>query len=383
MSKIIDKIKCRIYLFYIFICKIFYKTRKYFPRKKSILLYCEQKQFEAHVIDYIKSVKNIKNYKIYFYYFGNPKKFSKEIKEYKIKIVKRGIVPFLYVDLVVTACLFPKELNKSKAKVLYVNHGFHIVGRKDGEETFTYSLLYEDTKPNIICEPNKRIAELIVKEKPNLKSVVKWTGWKFSQKLSDALSLREKFRSDFGFKKEDKVIFVVSTWGENSLSMRYGESLFKQLKLLSKDYKIIISLHPKVFLTKIANTIKDELEDLKSYGVIIKDLDSDWIPYMIASDVVFSDYSTLTESAVSIRKKLVLSDYPKETIWKESVISKVKDLFLTVKDIKDLGKFIELSLEKPFPEDTIRYCDETKILRKDYEDKITLITNNLIEEGKK
>ena len=64
---------------------------------------------------------------------------------------------------------------------------------------------------------------------------------------------------------------------------------------------------------------------------------------MAAADVVICDYSTLCEEAMLAGKPVILSDFPMERVWKESIIARYQRRGLVFDSSSDLRKLIDLA----------------------------------------
>ena len=346
---------------------------------KRVLLFSGVPQMDEHIIDFYEIVKDTP--RVRFYLLKRMRR-SEQIVEYakqngitvlrKSRLVHGCFGRYFQVAVTPDGCFgrdsFPQIKQPTK---IYINHGLHIVGRNDGKDTYVYSELYAAEQFDVICEPNKRIAEYIITTKPELKDTVQWVGWKYAEKEKQALAERERYREQLGYKKDDTVVFVVSTWGEHSLFHELGESLLQQIEKLSSEYKFILSAHPNEYRNK--SGVGETIDAMQNERIRVRRVGEDWLPYMAAADVVISDYSTLTEVAITMGEKVILSDFPPETVWEQSAIAKIRPFLPIIKSGKQLKELLEQVKEAGEAQLDLKCEDDTYISRFDYEEKMIYI----------
>jgi hypothetical protein len=147
---------------------------------------------------------------------------------------------------------------------------------------------------------------------------------------------------------------VLSTWGEFCLWRTVGDALLEQARELQGRYKFVLSAHPHEYAVKPeGQRIWGEyLRTQQQYGFLIREPSESWIPYMVASDIVVSDYTGLIEYAVLLDKPLVLSPVPEALIWKGSVTAKVREFSPILQD-RELRDCLEIA-ERLYPFEQLR-----------------------------
>jgi len=157
-----------------------------------------------------------------------------------------------------------------------------------------------------ISHANKSLA---VQKNPLLEGVVEVVGDLKNDKMLSLNNQREKIRSGFGFNKTDKVVFVISTWGEDCLFEKMGDAFLGEAAKLFGSYKFILSAHPHQY-SKQGNESRlwgEYLRGFSSKGFKIREPDEDWMPYVVAADVVITDQTSLAVHGVLIGKPYVYS----------------------------------------------------------------------------
>ena len=106
----------------------------------------------------------------------------------------------------------------------------------------------------------------------------------------------------------------------------------------------------------------------------------DWIPYIMASDVVVSDYSTMMSLAILAGKKVMLSDFPDEKIGVYSLGYQVKKTFPVLKDASELEDALKQVLELPvFDQMVEQFRQELYVSVEDYQEKIRAVTKEMTD----
>jgi CDP-glycerol glycerophosphotransferase (TagB/SpsB family) len=196
-----------------------------------------------------------------------------------------------------------------------------------------------------MIEPNKRYAEEMARSYPS--DTIVHSGYKNAEGLIKESGNKSLYRQQLGISEDEKLIAVFGTWGPDSLFHRVGNSLITGAEQLMKDgYRFILSIHPKEYsrYDQTTEPLGDYIESLSSKGFIIRNPKESSVRYMAAADVVICDYSTLCEEAMIAGKPVILSDFPMERVWKESIIAKYQKRGLVFGNESNLRELIDLAL---------------------------------------
>ena len=157
------------------------------------------------------------------------------------------------------------------------------------------------------------------------------------------------YRQKLGISDEKPVISFFGSWNRESLFHVLGENLFQVCDALKGTYTFIFSIHPREYKTydKEINPMGEQVERQREKGHMVRSPSEDWIPYIMASDVVVSDYSTMMSLAILAGKKVMLSDFPDEKIGVYSLGYQVKKTFPVLKDASELEDALKQVLELP------------------------------------
>ena len=332
----------------LFLQQNFYKLRKpirFFHRllekNRYILLYCESTTMKTQIMDYYRCVKGLRDVRFFIYY---PDGWDNEVPEGAL-LVKSGFAAlFRPWDVVVCAdANAPLYYNRTEAGLIYINHGLHMISYDGGETLYAY----EEGKGqfSVMLEPNKRYAGIMNAEFKG--ENICHTGYKNAESIIGHSDKRDQYRKKFGFEDDTKVVAVFGTWGPDSLFHRVGNAIIAQAEEMMKDnYRFILSIHPKEY-TRYDRTVEplgEYIESLAKKGFTIRNPKEPSIDYMIAADVVICDYSTLCEEAMLAGKSVVLSEFPEERVWKNSIIAKYQEKGPVFSNNSNLKELIEKSM---------------------------------------
>ncbi len=106
---------------------------------------------------------------------------------------------------------------------------------------------------------------------------------------------------------------IISTWGEKSLFQTVGTRLLQEISDLEGSYKFIVSLHPR--WDELASDTQEKRDSIlrkcNAVGVRVN-AGLDWEDYVVASDAVISDHSSLSLYHVLLGHPLLLADIPSD-----------------------------------------------------------------------
>lgn len=369
---------------FLFACVRFFK--KALTGKRDILIVSSAKQMEEHAFDFYETVKSLPNIRLHIccmdYQSAEVEEFAKKHGLHFVPNIRAlRLLPF---DLAAcTDYFFDKGtlLRKRLPPVIYLNHGFHTVGRKNSAETYAYSQLAAFNDFAAMLEPNRRICETIKATKPKLADRVYHVGWKFAEQQQTELAKYDYYRERLGFKKEDTVVFAVSTWGENSLFQVLGREFFEAAQRLEGNgYHFALSAHPKEY-TVYAEAVEPVgalVDEQEKHGMTVRRVGEPWLPYLAAADIVLSDFSTLTETAIQAKKKLILSAFPREAVWKESVMARAAERLPVISSAAQLEQALNRVKTAEPSQELDALAQETYITRAEYEKRVCEIVEKLL-----
>ncbi|MDD3139693.1 MAG: glycosyltransferase [Lachnospiraceae bacterium] len=355
-------------------------------RKKHILLYCESTTMESHIKDYYDCLKECPEYKFYLFY----EEADKLKTDNGIVIVKRKTTVLHKAwDMVVCADVnIPFHFTKEQTKLLYINHGLHMISYDNGESLYAYAAgngLNEDgtAKFTMMLEPNSRYTQMLSKN-GELNGVVKYVGYKLAERIMNGKGQKQAYRKKLGIPNDVIVVALFGTWNRDSLFHKVGKTIIPQCEELQGDkYQFILSIHPREY-TRYSEDIEPlgfYIDSLSQKGFIVRQPSEELLPYLIATDVVICDYSSLCEEAMLAGKRIILSDFPVKRVWKQSSIAKFMMDAQVFKETSNLKKMLQIALgESDYQRKYEQYAKEIMPPEEGYQKNVQLITKQLLGE---
>jgi hypothetical protein len=205
----------------------------------------------------------------------------------------------------------PKCKTYDGTEYAYSSHSFDRSGHR------LYSLMFAETE----AEKTK-----VVTEDPGLKEIVTVVGNLESDAVLAQLPRRSEFRVQFGFQPGEIVVLVLSTWRDHCLWRTMGDALLEEIRKCKSDFRFVLSAHPHEYRKQPGGgrVWGEYLRSQRQHGLIVREPSESWIPYMVASDIVVSDFTGLIEYAVLLERRIVLTPVPEAQIWQDSVVAKVR-----------------------------------------------------------
>jgi hypothetical protein len=169
---------------------------------------------------------------------------------------------------------------------------------------------------------------------PAFRNVVAVVGSLQDDRLLAMAESREKIRRNVGFKLEEKVVFVLSTWGRHGLFNSMGDAFLKSARKLLGEFRFVLAPHPLDYRPKPngQRVWGDYLRSQKQYGFLIREPGEDWMPYMAACDAILTDHTALALHGTLIRRPTVTVPIPDEVVEKGSPFWYLRNISPVIRD---------------------------------------------------
>lgn len=374
---------------------LYWLIRVFRPMRKTrrILLYCSSNTMESHILDYYKCVCENKRIKWYLFYPEcNMQKVSEGFKRIilspTIKRIKSNLKLFLFTfDLIVNSDIFfLSACQYQQCPRVYINHGLHIISYDGGESLYAYGEFAktETGKPAFtkMFEPNRTIVEKVVQNDPAFRKIMVHTGYKFFNKIDQELDQYHFYRQKLGINANETFVTVFGSWNKDSLFHVLGSDFLDAAKSLQNSgFRFMLSIHPREYI-RYDNTLEplgEEIESKRSEGFLVRSPNEDWLPYLIASDIVICDYSSMYELAIMAKKKLIFSSFPYDRVWKYSVAARIFNDIPILTNEQDLRSLLINTKNAPLNPIILKYRNEVMPPNAmKYEEIVRRETNNLL-----
>lgn len=361
--------------------------------KKSILLFCQSQTMEEHLLNYMEQLEDEPIYHFYLYFgegYPDKEKHDRQKTMFKDKEIEtiRNLWK-LYVkkwSLIVCPDMdYPFWVKRGTIPIIYIGHGSGGISYDGGEHSYDYSdaSLDANGKPafDIMLEPNRETASFMKKD-PVYGKVIRCGGYRFAYKIKEASLKQAFYRKQLGISDKKIVVSIWGSWNKDSLFHVLGEKLFDVCnKLKNEKYEFIFSIHPREYqkYDDDLQPLGDAVEAQRENGFLVRSPGEDWLPYMMASDIVLVDYSSMLSLAVLAGKKVILSDFPDERLWKKSMYYEIKKTFPVLHQAEELGNVLKLMEESEYYKKEIqRFQEQLYASREEYKKFIKSVTEELV-----
>jgi hypothetical protein len=332
---------------------------------RGILLGCNSLTMVEHLLDFYNLFKDDSRlqFRVVFWEYSDRPGEGERMRE---------VMPIPEIDLhwalvklwdifVIADYCFKGLLDMRNFPSVYIGHGSD--GKSvDGENSLTNIKLAFDRKGRSILSRMFYSREIdrdyTVRKEPRLKDIITVVGNLQHDNLLAQAESRNEFRCQLGFKSSDTVLFVLSTFGPDSLFQTIGDAFLEQSRQLLGEFHFILSIHPNEYCSRAPGqrVWGEYLRSQREFGFLVREPSESWIPYMVACDIVLTDHTSLCDAAALLEKPVIFVPVREELIWKGSIrwnllqfapvlkdVRKLRECLLKAKDDYPLEKLHELA----------------------------------------
>jgi hypothetical protein len=282
------------------------------------------------------------------------------IKKLPFPLSRRPLAYFRRWDLIITASHASKEMVDGHfCPTLFINHG--MAGGKqiaDGSYAFNSNAFdrlgrLRYTRMFSASELNREIA---VARNPAFKDIIAVVGDLCNDKMIAQEGRRDEFREELGFKQDDIVVFVISTWGRGSLFRTIGKELLEEARKLQEEFRFVLSVHPMEHLPKPRGerVWGEYVRAQKQHGFLVREPAEDWTSYLVACDVILTDHTSLALRGAVLGRPIVYVPVSDDLIMEGSITWLLREISPVIKkDASDLRECL-LGAIHDYPFDKLR-----------------------------
>ncbi len=204
--------------------------------------------------------------------------------------------------------------------------------------------------------PSQTGKDWAVRMDPAFEDIVAVVGSPGDDKMLAEVGRREEYRRRYGFKPEDVVVFVTGTWGPHSLFRRIGDAFLERARELPGEYRFILSVHSLEYLHQPTGerVWGEYLREQRKHGFVVREPWEDWAPYMIASDILLTDHTSLAVHGALLGRPFVWSPVPDDLVEPGTVIRQIRDISPILRpDASDLRQAL-MQARNEYPLDKLR-----------------------------
>jgi len=359
IKKILKKVRNLFKAIVIFIVKVL-KKLGVSSGKCDVLIYSHYTTMDSHVMQFYKSIKD-ENLKIKFIFFDvskvNKTKYTNFGLEKKDVLFSKTKYLFLKPKVIIFANLNPMAQEVFNSKFVYVNHGSGTLA--SGETGIPYSYKNNKKYYDVYFETNNIVVENFDGNQ-NVVGKLKFSGNKFNDEYKQKLSKRDEYREKYGILPKQKVVFICGSWNIKSLFHIIGMEGIETIKKLAQDkkYKIIVSIHPNEYRQYESNVkpLGPEIDKLEEFGVIVRKPSEDFIPFIVMSDLVISDFSSMGDHALMMGKPICYSEFEDDMIFDYACCKLLKDKVPFFDNNEDFEKCIT----ENYPKESLKEIEKVR-----------------------
>lgn len=208
-----------------------------------------------------------------------------------------GRALFQWWDLIISADHFPSSLFHPTIAKMFISHGLYS-GKRFGENDYIYGertfyaggkLLY-----SVMLAAGEWEHRCALAVNPRLDGVVRVAGEMLVDRLLEHQELRGQIRERLGVGRDQRVLLIMSSWGERSLVQTVGRKLIEQAERLTGEYYVLVSIHPNNYTRgDRTSELQDFLSSKTGTRLHVVGQFEPWFEFLTAADVAISDHTSL------------------------------------------------------------------------------------------
>ena len=245
---------------------------------------------------------------------------------------------------------------------LFTNHGIPS-GLVDGE-CYEYGKGCYDEKGRIrytrilaASEADRRVALAM---DPGLSEKVLVVGSLKGDRLVEMARTRDEIRHRLGIGRGEVLVLITSTYGPHCLFNMMGDALLVEIRRLSHLFRFALTIHPMEYRSPATGTRSwgDRLSDLRREGFLVADPGERWEPYLVASDVIVADHTSLALYGMALRRPYVYAPIPEALVGKSTLTRRLLGISPTLRpDASNLRESLVQAL-KEYPLEMLAELDQ-------------------------
>ncbi|WP_433473928.1 hypothetical protein ACQPZP_34780 [Spirillospora sp. CA-142024] len=169
--------------------------------------------------------------------------------------------------------------------------------------------------PSSIVLAHDRHLDMLERECPEARPVAFAGGDPCLDRLVASLPYRREYRRALGVPPGRRLVFVSSTWNEDSLFGRHPDLLLRVAARLPRDeYQVVAALHPNVWSFYGRRQIVAWHADCLRLGVRLFPPEEGWRAGLVAADVLVGDHGSVTCYGAAIGVPVLLGTFPEDAV---------------------------------------------------------------------
>ena len=330
--------------------------------RKNILFKCDSLVMSEHLRDFWELFQDDSHLRFHVWFPTRTKK-QESISDMKKILPVSEVGPLsVYsrnwnlIALPNHSPLFLTAMRKTPA--VFIGHGYR-TSKPGMNESGSYNHRAFDKNGRSLYvqmfETDNMTRDSAIEFYPALKDLIVVVGSIANDKLLAMRDRRDEFRRRFGFMPDDTVVFVLSTWRKECFFEIVGDAFLKEARKLMGEFKFVLTIHPNEYRSKPPGqrVWGDYLRSQRKHGFVVREPSEDWLPYMLACDIILTDHTSLQAYGILLEKPLICVPVPDDIIWRDSATWKVREFAPVLDDMRNLRKAL-LEAKTNYPMDRLK-----------------------------
>ena len=339
------------------------------PDRRDILFYASCSMMADYLNDVWEILKDDSRLRFYLLADGGEKKkndWPQTLRSLPMKVVSVDYAEKRPWDMVLTSYhegLAQDLIGVDKNPGVFIPHGIAAGVKYVGEEEdypFSRLALDENNRSRYarIFAASDFIRDKGVMQTPALQECATAVGDPHNERMLALVERRDEIREQMGIRPEEKVVLVCSAWTPKCLYKTMGDSILAEGRKLLDDYRIILNCHPHLYhpwaKADDGRIWGEYIGSQKPLGFMVREPDEDWAPFMVACDVLLTDYTSLALHGILLGRPAVYIPIPDDFLVEGSLVWRYRELSPALKpDASNLGECLEKALND-YPADRLR-----------------------------
>lgn len=231
---------------------------------------------------------------------------------------------------------------------VYVSHGIE-TGKKtlyDTQYTYGFKGMRTPREPfyHAMIATHAAELEMVSREYPSYREIVTTSTDAVLERLILRAAQKPSLRTRLGIADTKPVALFMSTWGHPSLMASHGAELASEAEVLSEDFQLVFSVHPKLIGSRRTQSV---LRTLKAKGAKVIPPARSWVDYMAVADVAVSDITSMCLYSALLDIPLVFLGCSLDRLVPGGLVDEVVRHSAQATSVRDLKPRLREALDRP------------------------------------
>jgi len=249
-------------------------------------------------------------------------------------------------------------VDRCDCPTLFVPHGIQ-GGRLFEGEQYTFGKFAYNRRGEIrytrMFAANEANRDIAMALNAKFADVIAVVGNLHDDQMLELAARRDDLRRNLGVQPDEKVVFVLSTWGPDCLFRTIGDAVLAEARKLQLEFRFVLNIHPLEYRPQPAGerVWGEYLRTQRQHGFLVREPTEDWMRYMVACDIVLTDHTSLALHGALLGRPPVYAPVRDELLEPGSLVWRLREIAPTIRaDAADLRARLCQALNS-FPKDAL------------------------------